>query len=335
MSTRMQRIKENAEAFYQEHGEHYFIGSSLHCSDATIRMVFLGIHSIFITDGATTLFIDPALSRPKIALSSFLSSSFPTDANIVRQCLHDIRCDRVDAVLYSHSHIDHTMDMGVFDEVVCELSGTYPVNYGSYSTAMIGYGAGIKKEHFVQIGTKINPFANGTERFAIGDFVIEFSEGTHLALPGPLTTAISGYITDVVPQQSRADAYKEGGTYNMLLIHKNGKSIFFQSSFNSPANQLDSSLKADVLIMGAGGCDLAKKMKGIQYWDTYYEKVVRPIQPKMILLSHWEDFLSPLDEKIDWNASCAATNPSLIDYFKEKGEIDDIYFLKLYEDIFL
>ncbi|WP_237737190.1 MBL fold metallo-hydrolase [Rhodococcus sp. 21391] len=73
-----------------------------------MHATFLGVSTILLSDGETSLMTDGFFSRPPL-LRSVLRPLRP-DGAAVDRALTRTRTDRLAAVLVAHSHYDHAMD---------------------------------------------------------------------------------------------------------------------------------------------------------------------------------------------------------------------------------
>lgn len=107
---------------------------------ASMHATFLGVSTILLSDGETSLMTDGFFSRPPL-LRSMLRPLRP-DGAAVDRALTRTRTDRLAAVLVAHSHYDHAMD----SPTVAERTGAELV--GSPSTRHIAEGYGFAMDRF-------------------------------------------------------------------------------------------------------------------------------------------------------------------------------------------
>lgn len=240
-------------------------------SGPQVRVTFLGVSTLLIDDGATALLVDGFFTRP--AKMATLFGRIAPDPRIIDQALTRWRLDRIAAVIVVHSHYDHAMDA----PEVARRTGALLV--GSESTANIGRGWGLPAER-IRVATPGAPMAFGAFRATL----IPSRHFPHGMAMGEITAPL-------VPPV-RADAYREGGSYSLLIEHPLG-TLLVQGS----AGWLDGALagrRADVVLLGIGGMGARDET----YRDTYYREVVDAVGAGCVVPVHWDDFTLPLDEPL-------------------------------------
>jgi L-ascorbate metabolism protein UlaG (beta-lactamase superfamily) len=88
---------------------------------------------------------------------------------------------------------------------------------------------------------------------------------------------------------ARATAYREGGSYSVLIRHDAG-SLLVQGS----AGWVDGALKgqrADVVLLGIG----ALGTKDEAYMEAYVREVVDAVDARLVIPIHYDDFTLPID----------------------------------------
>jgi L-ascorbate metabolism protein UlaG (beta-lactamase superfamily) len=126
-------------------------------SGAALRVEWLGTAGFVIRTEATTLLIDPFLSRPSLLRTGFMRLSPTAPAWLPAQ---------VDAVLCGHSHYDHLLDApGIAAKTGAKLCG-------SRTTCAFGRAAGVPEERLVEVP------ASGRV-FEVGDITVRFVPSLH------------------------------------------------------------------------------------------------------------------------------------------------------------
>ncbi|MDT9592015.1 hypothetical protein RDV89_02985 [Nocardioides zeae] len=110
-----------------------------------VRVQFLGVATLVISDGVSTILIDGFFSRPGV-LRVRLGRLRPKERRIT-SALHRARTRHVDALFVAHSHYDHALDSAV----VAGLTGAEL--HGSRSTRAIARSQGFDLERFRPIST--------------------------------------------------------------------------------------------------------------------------------------------------------------------------------------
>lgn len=236
-----------------------------------VNVTFLGVSTLLIDDGTTALMIDGFFTRPsKLAT---LATRIAPDRELIAASLARLGVERLAAVIAVHSHYDHAMDA----PEVARRTGALLI--GSESTANIGRGWELPETQ-IRVATPGAPMP-------FGAFTVTLIPSQHF----PHGMAMGEIAAPLVPP-ARADAYKEGGSYSVLIAHPLGR-LLVQGS----AGWADGALggrRADVVLLGIGGLGT----RDDQYRDDYWREVVDAVGAPCVIPVHWDDFTLPLSEPL-------------------------------------
>lgn len=231
---------------------------------------FVGVSTLLFSDGNTHILIDGYFTRP--SATELIFGKIAPDEAAIKWGLKRLGVTTLDAILVVHSHFDHAMDA----PIVAQLTGA-PV-YGSASTANICRGLDLSEN-------SIRLFENN-RTISLGDFRVTpiLSKHYEFANERIRARALGGSqeITEPLIPPVKPDAYKMGGAYTLYFEHPSG-SFLLQSSAGWKENTLDS-IQADVVLLGIGGLGAQTQA----YQETYFEQIVDQVQPKEVLLIHWD-----------------------------------------------
>ncbi len=235
-----------------------------------VRVVWMGTAGLYVTDGETGLYIDPFVSRYGL-LKVGLGFGLNPEHDLIDKWIKITGGAGASAVLVGHSHYDHAMDAPYF------AARTGAVIAGSESTANVARGAGLPEE-------KIRVIADG-KQMAIGKFTAAFIKSVHSpALFGRIPW--QGEITEPLRPPVSASAYREGGTYAIVLAHPKGTLLHYGSA-GIKLGSLDN-VSADVVFLSLGG------RKDTPSLLTH---VVTPVHAARVIPIHFDDFFAPLDAR--------------------------------------
>ena len=235
-------------------------------------VTFLGVASLLFDDGKHAVLTDGYFSRPPLRKVGF--GKITPDERRVDDTLTRAGISRLDAVLPVHTHFDHALDSAV----VALRTGATMV--GGESAANVGRGGGLPPE-------RINVVTSG-QRVPFGSFAVTLVESAHCP-----PDRYPGTITEPVVPPARADAYRCGEAWSMLVEHAAGRTALVQGSAGYVAGSLDG-LHADVVYLGVGQLGLCDD----DYVEAYWQHVVRAVEARRAVLIHWDDFFRPLDEPL-------------------------------------
>src|SRR5581483_10179055 len=107
-------------------------------SSAPLTVTWLGVSTLLIDDGTSTLLTDGFFSRPSLARVG-LGKVAPS-AGRVDGCLARLKLTRLEAVVPVHTHFDHALDSAL----VADRTGARLV--GGESAANVGRGYGLAED---------------------------------------------------------------------------------------------------------------------------------------------------------------------------------------------
>ncbi len=237
-------------------------------SGDSVTVNHLGVSTLLISDGTTSLMIDGFFSRPSL-LSVLMGLPVEPDREAIKEALDRASVDELAAVMTVHSHYDHAMDAAE----VAGLTGALLV--GSQSTANIGRGWGLADERL--------RVAESGRAMRFGAFRVTMVRSKHFPL-GFGADTIGRDITDpLVPPVAPMD-YLEGGSYSILIEHERG-SMLVHASAGFVEGGLDA-YRADAVLLGAAGMGT----RDDAYMDAYFGEVVESVGAKMVVPIHYDDF---------------------------------------------
>jgi len=237
-----------------------------------LGVTFLGVASLLFDDGTTRVMFDGFFSRPSL-LSVALRRLTPDVARI-EAALARAGADEVAAVVPVHTHFDHAMDSAV----VAARTGATLV--GGESAADVGRGGGLAEDRVRVVGDG--------ESAAYGDFTLTFVVSDHCP-----PDRYPGTIAAPVVPPAKADAYRCGEAWSVLVSHASGRTALVQGSAGFVTGAL-TGRSADVVYLGVGQLGIQPE----DYVRTYWAETVTAVGARRVVLIHWDDFFRGLDEPL-------------------------------------
>lgn len=245
--------------------------SAVESGTGRLRVRFLGVSTLLLEDGQTAVMTDGFFTRP--GLGAVVFGRVAPDEAVIRASLQRAGVRQLAALIALHSHYDHALDA----PKVALLTGATLV--GSSSTLNIGLGGGLTPAQMRRI--------EGGEQLRFGDFEIEVIRSRHF--PHPLA---QGEITEPLQAPARADAYREGGSFDLLVRHR-GRSLLIVGSAGFVEGGL-AGRRAEVALLGLAGLG----SKDEAYRQQYWAETQGHVRAKRIIPIHWDDFTLPLGEPL-------------------------------------
>jgi L-ascorbate metabolism protein UlaG (beta-lactamase superfamily) len=242
-------------------------------SGAPLSVTWLGVSTLLLDDGSSTLMTDGYFSRPSLAQVA-LGKVSPSPAR-VDGCLARLQLTRLEAVIPVHTHIDHALDSAL----VADRTGARLV--GGESAANVGRGYGLTADRLV--------VAVSGEPIRLGAFDITLIKSRHSdpdRFPGEITAPV---ITPV-----RASAYRCGESWSTLVHHRpSDRRLLIQGSAGFVTGAL-AGHRADVVYLGVGQLGIQAEPYLVDYWT----ETVRTVGARRVVLVHWDDFFRPLSKPL-------------------------------------
>ena len=242
-----------------------------------VTVTFLGVTTLVIRDGETTLMIDGFFSRPDLSGLKMLGDIAP-DPELVAQGLALGGVETVAAITTVHSHYDHAMDT----PVVAEQTGATVL--GSSSTANIARGWGLPE-------SQIRVVEPG-DSASFGAFTMRWFESKHYPLAAPFDAMLGTQIEAPLVPPASVVAWGEGRSDTIVIEHARG-TVVVQGSAGFLPGALEG-VDADVVMLGIGGLG----GQSADYQNDYWRHIVTEVSPDRTYAIHWDGLGRPLSEPL-------------------------------------
>ncbi len=227
---------------------------------------WLGTAGFAIEHDGYTLLIDPYVTRA--SLLACARGPVPSDAAAVRRY-----ASKADAIVAGHTHFDHVLDV----PAIAKATGARV--FGSRSCAALCRIEGVPEDQIVDVESLRSRHPIRAE---VGPFALRFVPSCHSSIlfgriPMP------GDIADCEQVPMASHRYRCGAVFG-VDVRGAGRRIYHLGS----ADLLDGYPERDVdllLLCVAGWTTTAR----------FTQRVMGALRPGAILLSHWDNFFSPME----------------------------------------
>jgi len=232
-----------------------------------LELQWLGTSGFRVGYEGHELLIDPYLSR--VPLRALRTPAAPRWDAIARHV------PRASAILIGHTHFDHAMDAPVISRALgCPVYGS-----GSLVRLMELYGLGDRAH-------AVDPH----RRYAIGPFTVTFVPSAHSKLALGLWTPSDGelsceHLDELTPQR-----YRCGQVWG-IHVEVAGVTFYHQGSCDLVESEMHHR-GVDYLLAG---------IAGRRFTPRYVERLLRRLDPRVIVPHHWDDFFRPLDAPYEFS----------------------------------
>jgi L-ascorbate metabolism protein UlaG (beta-lactamase superfamily) len=242
-------------------------------ADTALTATWLGVATMLISDGRSTLMTDGFFSRPSLAAVA-MKRVEPSLERIIG-CLERARVRTLDAVIPVHTHYDHALDSAV---VAARTDATL---VGGESAAYIGRGHGLPEDRIV--------VAEPGAAMTFGAYQVTLIESEHSP-----PDRYPGVITEPIVPPAKVAEYKCGEAWSVLIHHTpTDRRLLIQGSAGYVADAL-AGQQAEVVYLGVAQLGVQPEEYIVDYWN----EVVRAVGARRVVVIHWDDFFRPLTESL-------------------------------------
>ncbi len=282
-------------------------------ASGSVEVTYLGSAGYLISYKNKSILTAPFFSNPPLEKVLFGNISVDTSA-IDRYFPQN---SNPDALLIGHAHYDHLLDIPYISRKYIPNAKIYgSVTTQNILTPVLGQSKIIAINKYAASQENKGAWLiinSDQQKGAIRFMAIESGHAPHVGLPGFNFSLFKGKITEpLMALPEKAEGWKEGQTFSFLIdfIADDGEidfRIFYQDAASPPPLGLPSS----ALLKDGRQIDVAILcVPGYQQVEDYPEAFIKALNPKNIILGHWENFFAPYTQNPDSLQPVPFLNPS-------------------------
>jgi L-ascorbate metabolism protein UlaG (beta-lactamase superfamily) len=234
-----------------------------------LEVEWLGVSGYRMTFEQHTLFIDPYVSRVPLRALVERRAAMP-DPAMLDQFVQP--SGTVVGVLVGHTHFDHAVDApAIAARYRCPALGS-----GSLARLMRLHGVG-------DLAVEVAPY----RVYELGPFEVSFTPSAHSKLLLGFAVPFDGELTCEHLAGLTPGAYRCGEVFG-ISISVGGTTFYHQGS----ADLVDDAIRVrgvDVFLAGVAGRGFTR---------DYWKRILRRLEPRVVVPTHYDDFFKPLDEPL-------------------------------------
>ena len=240
-----------------------------------LNVTWFGVSTLLFDDGETQILVDGYISRPAAADIAMLKP-VSNDAATINYWLHEYGVWRLAAIIPSHTHFDHAMDIGA----IANRSAASII--GSESAAAIARGAGVPDDQII--------LAEDDSEYTFGQFTVRLIRTPHAPVGPRGTVLLDGRIDEPLEVPAPVAAWRAGTSYSVLVSHPLHTTLVHASA--GIGNTALEAVRADTVFLGVGMLEGL----GTDYIRRYWVSTVTTSGAERVIPVHFDDYTQPFGD---------------------------------------
>lgn len=243
-----------------------------------LKLKYLGVAGWEMTDGETTILVDPYISRVKLQGNPRFYGEGDTrniftgdDVYVSDTVAINKVITKADYILVHHSHVDHLADV----PYIAKKTGAVVIGTETSCTILSAYG--VPKKQLIRV--------KGGEDYQFENFSVRVVPSLHSALGDKRYFSSETYTDpEALKVPLKVNEFVEGGSL-MFLVRFNSHKILTFGSMNYIEREV-AGLQPDVLLPGIN-------LSRLEIYNYTERLLTLTGFPKTVIPTHWDNFRLP------------------------------------------
>jgi L-ascorbate metabolism protein UlaG (beta-lactamase superfamily) len=230
-------------------------------ADGGLTVRFLGVSGYEVSDGVTTILLDPTPTRPPPA--AMLTGPVDADEKLGAQW-----CPKADVILVNHAHYDHALDV----PAIARRTGALVVGTQSAVNLALARGVPAAQTRVVEMG----------DQFTAGTFTIDVRKSRHTDIAG-ISEPMGGTMSPNAGALWFWQYVMDGAL--AYRLEAGGTSLWFHPTSTFERGEVGTPGAATLIVGVTGEKQTAEKVRGL----------LAEAKPRRVLPTHYDNFFQPVE----------------------------------------
>jgi L-ascorbate metabolism protein UlaG (beta-lactamase superfamily) len=255
-----------------------------------LQVGYLGAGGFLLRCRNSAILTAPFFSNPSLKRVALWRVSPNHDQIDRRMALLRGSLDQVGAILVGHAHYDHLMDI----PYIATAYAPGATIFGNQTMAHI-LASALPEERLFPLNSQVGQWQSaGNDRIRF--MALQSDHAPHFVR---VKVFGGGYDTDLEKLPARASGWREGQTFAYLIdfLGEDKKTVEFRIHYQDAVSSSPPPYPSDLSGLEARRVDVALLcVPGFDQVEDYPETLLQQLNPRTVILAHWENLFAPFPE---------------------------------------